>query len=170
MASGDPVVQVLEIWPPQTLFAVIGRRAGGSAPAEGINVWAFDAATIWYLDFLCTLQGYGGGGLTFTIPWTAATATTGVCRLGIAIRRRLAGSGGDDSDTAKTYDFNDADTTVAVNAGIEIATDITFTDGVDMDSWANNERALVRVRRNASHANDTMAGNAELWGLIGRET
>jgi hypothetical protein len=75
LASGDPVVQVLDILPPTTLFAVLTRRVGASAPAEGQNVWAFDATTTWYLDFLCALRGYGGGGLTFTLPWTASTSS-----------------------------------------------------------------------------------------------
>jgi hypothetical protein len=164
MASGAQVVQVLEIWPPTTLFAVLTRRAGGSTPIEGVNVWGFDAATIWYLDFLCYLSGYGGGGLTFTLPWTAATATTGVTRWGIAVRAD------DDIDTAQTYDFNVLDATANGTSGVKVYSTIAFTDGADMDSWANNQTAIVRVRREANHANDTMAGNAELWGLLGKET
>lgn len=162
------MVQIVEVWPPTTLFAVLTRRAGGSTPIEGVNVWAFDAATIWYLDFLCVLRGYGGGGLTFTLPWTAATATTGVTRWGIAIRRMAAGT--DDIDTAHTYDFNVLDATAPATAGFVLYSDITFTNGTDMDSWATNELAIVRVRREANHANDTQAGNSELWGLFGRET
>jgi hypothetical protein len=135
---------------------------------EGVNVWAFDAATIWYLDFLCALRGYGGGGLTFTLPWTAATATTGVTRWGIAIRR--LGAGVDDIDTSHTYDFNVLDATAPATSGFLLYSTITFTNGADMDSWANNELAIVRVRREANHANDTMASNAELWTLMAVET
>jgi hypothetical protein len=147
---------------------VLTRRAGGSTPAEGVNVWAFDAATIWYLDFLCALRGYGGGGLTFTLPWTAASAITGVTRWGIAVRR--LGAGLDDIDTAHTYDFNVLDATAPATAGFLAYSTITFTNGADMDSWADGELAIVRVRREANHANDTQAGNSELWTLIGRET
>lgn len=168
MASGDAVVSVLEIWPPTTLFAVLTRRAGTSTPAEAVNVWAFDATTIWYLDFLCTLRGYGGGGLTFTLPWTAATAITGVTRWGLAIRRLAAGT--DDIDVAHTYDYNVLDATAPATSGFVLYSELAFTNGTDMDSWANGELAIVRVRREANHANDTMAGNAELWGLLGRET
>jgi hypothetical protein len=168
MASGDAVLSVQEIWPPTTLFAVLTRRAGGSAPVEGVNVWAFDAATIWYLDFLCVLRGYGGGGLTFTLPWTAATAVTGVTRWGLAVRR--LGVGLDDIDTAKTYVYTDVDATAPGTSGFLAATDIVLTNGAAMDNWATNELGIVRVRRNASHANDTMAGNSELWTILGRET
>lgn len=168
MASGDPVVSVLDIFVPTTLFAVLTRRAGGSTPIEGVNVWGFDAATIWYLDFLCALRGYDGGGLTFTLPWTAATAITGVTRWSLGIRRLTAGV--DDIDAAHTYDFNDVDATAPGTSGFLLYTDITFTHGVDMDSWATNELAIVRLRRVANHANDTMAGNAEVYGLLGKET
>jgi hypothetical protein len=170
VASGDLVVSVLDVFVPTTLFAVLTRRVGASAPAEGINVWAFDAATIWYLDFLCVLRGLSAsGGLTFTLPWTAATATTGVTRWGIAIRRLQAGT--DDIDVAHTYDYNVLDATAPATSGFVLYSEIAFTTGVDMDSWANNELAIVRVRREANHANDTMAGNAELHGVPwGRET
>jgi hypothetical protein len=168
MASGAQVVQILEIWPPATLFAVLGRRAGGSTPVEGVNIWQFDAATIWYLDFLCYLSGYGGSGLTLTLPWTAATATTGVTRWGAAVHRLLAGT--DDIDVSHTYDYNVLDATAPGTSGMVLYSAITFTDGADMDSWANGELAIIRVRREANHANDTMAGNAELWALLGKET
>jgi len=166
MASGDPVVQVIEVIPPTTLYAVLTRRVGGSTPAEGNNVWAFDAATTWYLDFLCALRGYGGGGLTFTLPWTAATATSGTVIWGIGIRRLLVGT--DDVDVAHTYDYNasSADTAPGTS-GFLFNSTITFTDGADMDSWANNELGIVRVRRDIA---DTMAGNSELWTILGRET
>jgi hypothetical protein len=168
MASGDPVLTILDVWPPSTLFAVLGRRAGGSTPNEGVNVWQFDAATIWYLDFLCVLQGYGGGGLTLTIPWTAATATTGVTRWGIAVRRMTST---EDIDVSKTYSFTDVDATAPSTSGVVLLTTLALTSGAAMDNWANNELAIVRLRRNASHANDTQAGNSEVHGSIyGRET
>lgn len=168
MASGDPVLSVLDIWPPTSLFAVLSRRVGGSTPAEGNNVWAFDAATIWYLDFLCLLRGYGGGGLTFLLPWTAATAITGVTRWGIGIRRLQAGV--DDIDTAHTYVYTALDATAPGTSGFVLYSTLPVTNGANMDNWANNELAIVRVRREANHANDTMAGNAEAWGLSALET
>lgn len=169
MASGDLVVSVEEILPPTTLFAVLTRRAGGSTPAEGMNVWQFDAATIWYLDFLCSLRGYGGNGITFTITWSAATATTGVTRWGVAVRRLQAGV--DDLDTAHTYVWTALDATAPGTSGFPLYSDIAVTTGANLDNWANGEKAIVRVRREANHANDTMASFSELWGVItGRET
>lgn len=141
---------------------------GGSSPAEGNNVWAFDAATIWYLDFLCALRGYGGGGLTFTLPWTAATATSGVTRWGVAVRALVAGT--DDIDTAHTYVYTALDATAPATSGFVLYSDIAVTNGANMDNWTNGQLAIVRVRREANHANDTMTGNSELWALLGKET
>jgi hypothetical protein len=104
--------------------------------------------------------------LTFTLPWTAASATSGTVIWGIGIHRLLAGT--DDVDVSHTYDYNasSADTAPGTS-GIMFNSTITFTNGADMDSWADGELAIVRVRRDTS---DSMAGFAELWTILGRET
>ena len=168
MASGNPVVQVLSIMPPGANFPTPDKRAGGSTPAESVDVLDFDAGAIEYMDFKCVLRGYAGGGLTFELPWSASSATSGVTRWGIAIRRMQDDA--EDIDASHSYDFNEVDDTAPSVSGEVAYPTITFTDGADMDSWADGEVAIVRVRRNATHANDTMAGDAELWGITGRET
>lgn len=167
MASGDPVVEVIAAMPPAANFAAIGARAGGSTPAENYLGYLFDAAVNEHVDFLCRLSGYAGGGLTFTLPWLAVSATTGVVRWGIAIRRLDTA---EDVDVAHTYDFNEVDSSAPATNGQTVYPTITFTDGVDMDNWANGELAIVRVRRNA--AGSTMTGDAFLWldALRGVET
>ncbi len=168
MASGNPVVEILEVLTPAANAAELAVRAGGSTPAERVTVHAFDAATIEYIDFKCALRGYGGGGLTFTLPWSAASATSNAVRWGIAIRRFEDDN--EDVDASQTYDYNSVDDTAASASGELSYPTITFTNGADMDSWADGELAIVRVRREANHANDTMTGDAELWGLLGKET
>jgi hypothetical protein len=168
MASGQPVVQVIKVLQPATLFAPMDVRLGGSTPVERNIMWKFDASTIWYLDFLCMLVGYGGGGITMQYKWAAATATTGVTRWGGGFRRIQDDA--EDMDASHTYDYNDVDATTASAAGEFDYVDLTFTDGADMDSVANGEAFIYRVRRNASHANDNMTGNAELYLLTGKET
>jgi hypothetical protein len=168
MATGQVVGQVLDVLYPAANFAALTVRQGGSTPAERVRVHAFDAATIEYLDFKVMLRGYGSGGLTIDLPWSAASATSGVTRWGVAVRRMQDDT--EDIDTSQTYDFNDVDDTAASLSGELSYPTVTFTDGADMDSWANGEIAIVRVRRNASHANDTMTGDAELWGITIRET
>lgn len=168
MASGDAVVEVIQAMPPGANYATFDVRVGGSTPAEAVPVFDFDAAADEYMDFLCRLRGYDGGGLTFTIGWMATSATSGVTRWGIAIRRLQDDA--EDVDTSQTYDFNEADCTAASASG-EVAYDtIAFTNGADMDSWADGELAIVRVTRNADHANDTMSGDAELLYLGAAET
>lgn len=169
MASGDPVVKILSILPPGASMATPDTRAGGSTPAESVDVWDFDASAIEYLDFKCTLEGYDGGGLTFTLPWSASSATTNEVVWGIAIRRM--DDDAEDIDASHTYVYNDATADTAPSASGELSyPTIAFTDGADMDSWGNDEVAIVRVRRNATDAGDDMTGDAELWGLLGSET
>jgi hypothetical protein len=72
-------------------------------------------------------------------------------------------------DAAHTYVYNVITPTPPSAAG-ELAYDtITFTDGADMDSVAEGERAIMRVRRSDSAA---MSGDAELlWpAIVIRET
>lgn len=168
MSSGDNVVKILSIIQPGTLYATPDIRVGGSTPAEEVDVHDFDDTITEYLDFKCVLQGYDGGGLTFTLPWSATTATTNNVRWGAAIRR--INDDAEDIDAAHTYAFNDVaadDPAPSVSGEVSYPT-ITFTDGTDMDDWADGEIAIVRVRRTAATSN--MTGDAELWGLVGKET
>jgi hypothetical protein len=140
---------------------------GSSTPGEVIAPLRFDAGTIEYWDFLSVLTNYNGGGLTFTLPWLSDAGTSGVCRWGLAVRRM---NQGENFATAHTYDFNDMDGTAQATAGAISTTAVTFTDGADMDSWASGEMAIVRVRRNATHENDTLVGDSVLLGFFGIET
>lgn len=160
MASGQRVGTILSVNVPATLGPQLTVRAGGSTPAERTRCYGFDASTIEYLDFEVELLGYAGGGLTIIIPWMAASATSNNARLRAAIRRIQDDA--EDLDTSHTYDYNVVDATCASATGEVQYTSITFTDGADMDSWANGERAILRVSREANHANDNMAGDAQL--------
>jgi hypothetical protein len=168
MASGDSVVQVIEVMTPSSSYAQVDLRQGGSSPLEQVVVWDFDASNIEYLDFLCRLEKYAGGGLTFTLPWMASTATSNMVRWEIGIRALPDDS--EDVDGSQTYDFNGVSDTCASASGELSYPTITFTDGADMDSWANGEMAIVRVRRKTDHTDDTMTGDAELLGVFGKET
>lgn len=168
MASGENVVQFLEVMPPGSDAATLDVRVGGSTPAEGVTVYDFDAAADEYMDFLCLLKGYDGGGLTFTLPWSASSATSGQTRWEVAVRRMADDA--DDIDTAHTYAFNAVSDTAASASGELSYPTIAFTDGADMDSWADGELAIVRVHRDFDHADDGMTGDAELWCISGAET
>ncbi len=169
MASGAPVVQVLEVWTPATAFAVPDTLAGGSTPAERAGFWSFDDTTIEYLDFLCYLLGYGGGGLHFWLPWSAASATTGNVFWQTAVRALVPGT--DTFSVSHTYSFVNSVSTAPGTLNQLQHAGPAHSDGADMDNWSNGELAVVRVRRAGDDAtNDTMNGDARLWGLVGVET
>ena len=168
MASGDAVVQVLAVMPPAANAARPSFRAGGSTPGERVPVWLFSPTAIEYLDFLCQLRGYDGGGLTFSQRLTT-DATSGNVIMGGAIRRINTG---EDIDTSQTYDYNDvAATAVPGTSGQPLYLSNTFTSGTDMDSLAEGEMFIYRVRRNATDANDTVNSNdMQFIGFDGYET
>lgn len=170
MASGQVVGIINNIMPPATSGAQPTVRAGGSTPAENVPLWAFDASSIEYLDYYCTLKNYASGGLTVELKWAAASATTGSVVWGAAVRR--AADDAEDLDTSHTYDFNNASAAAAPSASGELSYDnVTFTDGADMDSLANNEAFVLRVRRDPTNGSDDMAGDAQLWpSIVIRET
>lgn len=172
MASGQTVVLIHSIMPPATSGAAFTVRAGGSSPAEQVPVYAFDAATDEYLDFYCTLVGYAGGGLTFTIASMAATATTGGALVALAIRRIQDDA--EDVDTAQTYDYNEVRVPCASASGEYSYDTITFTNGADMDNLANGEDFILRMRRRGSDSTastgDDMAGDLQILSCVGRET
>ena len=169
MASGDVVVCVLEVMLPGASAATADTRSGGSTPAEAVTVWDFDDTTAEYMDFKCVLDpGYDGGGLTFTLPWSASSATSGNCKWDLAIRRMQDDA--EDIDESHSYQFNAATDTAPSASGEVVYPTIAFTDGADMDSWADGEVAIVRVHRDYDHEDDDMTGDAELWSLSGVET
>ena len=161
MASGDVVGIIGDIVQPSTLYATFDVRVDGSTPVGNMPVYDFDDTTIQYLDVYCRLNGYGGGGLTVTWDWSAASATSGSVVWGAAIRR--IEDDAEDMDSSHSYDYNDATDTAASASGDRCSVSIAFTSGADMDSLADAEAFVLRLRRNASSGSDTMNGDAELW-------
>lgn len=162
-------VVFIKAMPPATLAATIGLVTGTSTPAEKVMVFDFNDTTIQYMDYLCRLEGYNGGGLTFVLPWISDAATTGDCVWSAAIRA-IPDDAEDLNTTAHTYDYNNVTATTASAAGeVDYAT-ITFTDGADMDSWADGQFGIVRIRRFASDGADTLSGNSRLVAVVGAET
>lgn len=168
MASGDSVVEVAAIVPSETLAATLGTRSGGSGPAEGPRIWQFGADAAVHLDYYCWLRGYGGGGLTVRLAWSAAIADNNVCRWQCGIRRLQADVTDIDVSHSYSYQFVDA-TAPTVNGSLRYP-EITFADGAQMNGWANDELAVLRFRRDAANAADTMLGNAEFWAARFNET
>lgn len=168
MASGNPVVNVVRVMPPGASFAYPTRIAGASTPAESIRVWTFPDTGSTYLDFLCFLKGYGGGGLTLRLMWGAAAATNNA--VWQAAVRYISDDAVDLDTTAKTYDYNTVTAAAPSVVGETSYDNITFTNGADMDSWADNTFAIIRILRDPANGSDTLANTAYLYGFQGYES
>lgn len=163
MASGNTLV----VWtpnanmPPATLFANFNTR-------NNHLVLEFDASTNWNAIFKAILpRNYAGGGLTVSIHWCAATATTGnVLWLG-AFEADVAQDIDSDGFAATQTSTADA---CSGTSGIETVSTIAFTDGGQMDSIAVGGEFRFQLTRNAADGSDTMAGLAQVTSIEIRET
>lgn len=168
MASGDTVGILIKEMPPSSSYAQLNVRSGGSTIGEVFPMYEFDAATDEVMDYLFVLDNYAGGGLTVTIFWSAATATSGNVVWTGAIRR--IADDAEDIDSSHTYDANSS-TVAAPSVSGEVGYDtITFTNGADMDALADGEFFVFRLSRDADNGSDTMAGDAEVYAIVIRET
>ena len=147
---------------PATLAATPNLLLGASTPAEELSKYDFDDTTDEYLDFRGSLHGYGGGGITILLRYTAAAASGKV--VWRAAFRRVDDDAEDLDTTAHTYAYNTVNPTVASAIGEVDYTSITFTDGADMDSLADGEEFVLRIGREATDTtNDTLSGDASLF-------
>ncbi len=112
----------------------------------------------------------GTTGVTATIYWTAATATTLVTVWSLAWERHQDDAFDLDADgfaTAKTVDATAATT----NAGEMDYATIAFTNGAEIDGILVGESGRLRlIRLASSDVDDTMAGDAQLHRIEIRET
>lgn len=148
--------------PPASNNATIDTR-------NSVMVLDFDDSTDESAVFGGVLPNhYGGGGLTVTLVWMATSATTGNVVWNADIERHQDDAFDIDSDGFAGA--NAATGTTASASGEQQYTDITFTDGADMDSLAAGESFRLKITRDANDAADTMTGDAELLRVIVKET
>lgn len=166
MASGEVVANVLRPQPPATSSATWDTRAGGSTPNEVVEVWDFDASSQEYMDYRGRLKGYGGGGLTVRLAWSASSATSGNNEWEAAFRAFP-----DDTEalgSSHSYSYQ-AVIGAAPSASGEVSYDsIPFTNS-QIDSLADGEEFILRIRRDTTTASN-MSGDAELWSVLVYET
>ena len=163
MASGDSLFErdAQSSFPPASAAATPDVR--NQAPVLDFDAAADEAAYVR----LTLPRHYAAGGITVSLRWAASTATSGVCRWGLALERLQ-----DDVDDVDSHSFATEKTVdaTAASASGELAYDeIAFLDS-EIDGLLAGEEALLRVRRLGTHANDTMAGDAELFALEARES
>jgi hypothetical protein len=155
------VFQPYDNEPPTTNYATLDTR--NSRP-----VLEFDTTTQEAAFFSRVLPvTYGGNGLTVDVYFAADTATTGTIGWDAAIERIDVSSLDTDTDS-----FAAAQTITAVTvpgtSGQILKSSVAFTSGAQMDSLAAGEAFRLRIRRDV--ANDTAAGDAQLFYAVVRET
>jgi hypothetical protein len=162
--------EILTQFVPDTFGAPLGFIDGGSTPKEQFGYFEFkDSPTdLSYVDLQCRLIGYQGGGLTvnFNLLRTSAAAAAGYY-FQAAIRR--INNATEDITASHTYDYNNVTVTVPAGppaAGIPMAGVITFTDGADMDSLADNEMFVLRFRRDPTNVADNAGDAARVLSTI----
>jgi hypothetical protein len=163
MASGDTlaVFTPLHNEPPAANAATIDLR-------NQHPVLDFDTTTGEIAIFRSIMpRSYAGTtGVTVYVTWAASTATSGTIgwlvgfeRVGVALDIDADSFAADNTITAAT---------VNATSGIPTTTNITFTDGADMDSIAVGEVFRLKITRDV--ASDTAAGDAELLAVEIKET
>lgn len=146
--------------PPASTYATYNTR-------NSHLVLEFDAATNWSAVFAGVLpRHYTSGGITVTIIWMAASATSGNCVWNAAFER---------DDTALDLDADSFATAQATTAaapgtsGFPAYTTITFTNA-QIDGLLAGEAFRLKLTRDAANVSDTMTGNAQVLRVELRET
>lgn len=112
-------------------------------------------------------HGYAGGNLIVDVTAALTSATSGTLGWDVTFERVGSGSQDTDSDGFATAQTITA-TTVPGNSGDTITLSVTCTAGAaGTDSIAADDLFRLRIRRDV--ANDTAAGDAELYSVTVRE-
>jgi len=147
--------------PPSSNYATLGLR-------NRHPVLQFDDTSEESTVFSMVMpQVYDGGNLSVIPHVSAATATSGDVRLGIALERI-----GDSQQDVDSDDFNDANTqtiTLPATSGYVTKGQVNFLPGTDMDNIAKGERFRIKITRNAASGLDDMSGDLELHSIELRE-
>lgn len=164
MASGNTlaVFTPLHNQPPASNFATLGLR--NAHPTLG-----FDPTTEQSALFGGLLpRAYAGGGITVSVHWMAASATSADTKWGVSFERHQEAA--DDLDSDSFASEQTATSTAPGTSGQVRVTTIAFTNGAQIDSLAVGESFRLKVSRKAADAADTMAGSAELIRVELRES
>lgn len=111
-------------------------------------------------------RNYAGGGITAYVHWAATSATTGTAGFLAAFER--VGTAQDVDADSFAADQTITAATVSGTSGILIITNVAVTNGANMDSIAVGE--LFRFRLTRDVANDTAAGDVEVYAVELKET
>ena len=154
MATTNKSIDVASARFRSTVFPATVKANGTSILIFGL---AFDAGTDEAAFFAFRATGYGSGNLTLTIHWYADTATTNSEVWGASIGAITAGTDTTDVEAKSLATENTTTTAARTSAQALQTTDITISN---LDSIANGDLLLLRLRRVGSNGSDTMSGDA----------
>lgn len=140
--------------------AQIFKYNGTNAPVPAL---LFDASTNEHAVWVFLASKYGSGNLTCEIDWFADTATSGAVKWGVSIGAVTALIDTQDL-TTKTLATEQTvtDSHLGTTAKRLHRASVTISN---LDSLTVGDRVLLKVRRLADDAADTMSGDAALAGL-----
>ncbi len=165
MASNNTlcVFSPLHNQPPSSNFAQLGLR-------NNHPTLEFDPTTDWAAIFGGVLpRHYASGGITVTLVWCAASATTGDVVWLCDFERLQDGTTNIGSDSFDSANAQSATATVPGTNGVVKYTTIAFTNS-QIDSLAAGEAFRFRVQRDANAAGDTASGSMQLLRVELRES
>jgi len=173
MASGDALLVFTphNNDPTDADFATLDTILTTSAdePDDVVLVLDFDpGATSEFASWVGVMpEHYASGGITLDILWTSE-ATSGA----VVWEAALKNLGDAVAMLAATYAAKNTVTTTTDGTARAVNTSqITFTDGADMDSVLKNEMFRLTIDRDGDAGGDTMNSNdAELIAVYMRET
>lgn len=162
MATGNALAEFTALFnePPAANFAAFDVR--NSQPHL-----AFDAATDEAAVFSSVMPDhYGAGGINVVLLWRATSATSGNVVWTVAVERQDDEVLDTDADSFATA-ISATAATPATSGMIQYTT--IALSNAQIDGLLKNERFRLRITRDADHASDTMAGDAELVHVYVRE-
>lgn len=167
MASNDTLAffEPHQNMPPSSAFATIDTR-------NGYMVLDFDDTTDESAIFWGFMpRNYAGGGVTATIGWMSTDTTiTGGHQARWDLQFLSITDDADDLDTKAFAAAQSVSSDEASASGeLDFAT-ITFSNGAQMDSVAAGEPFLLKLTRDANHADDDLTGDAEVIFIELKET
>ncbi len=163
MASGATLLYwtALDGEPPATNYATGSLR-------NQHPVLQFDTTTQETTYFSGVMpRNYAGGGVTVYLVSTMASATSGTIGWDVSFERISDATTDTDADSFATAQTVTA-ATVSGTSGVTLTQNVAITNGANMDSVAVGELFRIRIRRDV--ANDSGAGDGELWSVEIKET
>ena len=164
MASGDTlaIFTPLHNEPPSSNFATLDTR-------NGHIVLDFDATTQETAIFKGIMpRHYAGGGITVYVHAALSSAITGTGGWDVTVERVSDSQQDIDADGWATAQTITAATVPGTSGFVDILNVAITAGAAGTDSIAVGEGFRLRIRRDV--ANDTAAGDAELWAVEVRET